>query len=179
MRIVSGIFRGRQIVPPKNLPVRPTMDISRDSFFNILNSVYYFENLTFLDLFSGTGMMSYEAISRGFKKVVAVEIDNRCYRFISGQFREFQAGQARVVRADALKFLQTIEDQFDIVYADPPYQYPDYSKIPELVFERKILHPDGILALEHSTGLDFSGHAFFYQQRKYGQSIISFFKITV
>lgn len=151
------------------------MDICRDSFFNRLNSFFYLENLTFLDLFSGTGMMSYEAASRGFKQITAVEMDVKCTRFISEQFKVLKIDNAWVFRGDVIEFLRQVNQTFNVIYADPPYRYPHYAEMINIIFNKKIIASEGLLAVEHGKEQDFSGIDRFYEMKKYGQSIISYF----
>jgi 16S rRNA (guanine966-N2)-methyltransferase len=176
MRIISGKYRGRQIHTPNNLPVRPTTDFAKESLFNVLNNLVDFEEITVLDLFAGTGNISYEFFSRGAKKITAVEIDRKCADFIEKTCRLLTADCLTVFRSDAFQFLKHPFGTFDIIFADPPYQMENINEIPDLIFQSQILNEEGLFILEHSKRHDFSKHSFFYQHRKYGNVNYSFFR---
>lgn len=175
MRIISGKNRGRHIVAPDNLPVRPTTDLGKESLFNILNNYFYFDRVRVLDLFAGTGNLTYEFASRGAQSVIAVDIDQRCTRFIQRTLEQLDYHNAAVIRQDAFAYTERCRQQFDIIFADPPYQLEGIEKIVENVFEQNLLLPDGWLVLEHSKEHDFSGHPQFFQHRVYGKLNFTFF----
>lgn len=129
-----------------------------------------------LDLFAGTGNMSYEFMSRGCKKVVAVELNRRCVDFIQQTSSKLKLEQLFIIRADVFRFLESGRARFDIIFADPPYDMDDISKIPELVFKKQLLKPDGCLILEHSKRDDFNEYPNFWQSRRYGNVNFSFFR---
>ena len=180
MRIISGEFKGRKIDPPKNLPVRPTTDMAKESLFNILNNTYYFDELSVLDLFSGTGSISYEFSSRGAINVTAVDSDYGCTKFISETANKFKM-PIQVVKTDVFKFLQNSKGKYDIIFADPPYALPieDFSKIVDLVFAEGLLSEEGLLIIEHSKHTDLSEMQNFSHSRNYGGCVFSFFDYTV
>lgn len=174
MRIISGKNRGRHIVAPDNLPVRPTTDLGKESLFNILNNYFYFDRVRVLDLFSGTGNLSYEFASRGALSVIAVDSDQRCTNFIRKTAEKLQYNQLLVIRQDAFAYLKACRQKFDIIFADPPYQMEGIEQVAELVFENQLLNPDGWLVLEHSKEHDFSDNPHFFQHRIYGKLNFSF-----
>lgn len=180
MRIISGEFKGRKIDPPKNLPVRPTTDMAKESLFNILNNTYYFDELSVLDLFSGTGSISYEFSSRGAINVTAVDSDYSCIKFISETANKFKM-PIQVVKTDVFKFLQNSKGKYDIIFADPPYALPieDFSKIVDLVFAEGLLSEEGLLIIEHSKHTDLTEMQNFSHSRNYGGCVFSFFDYSV
>jgi 16S rRNA (guanine966-N2)-methyltransferase len=175
LRIVSGKYKGRKIFPPKNLPVRPTTDFAKESLFNILNNYFDFETVKFLDLFSGTGNMTYECSSRGCSDIVCVDADYGCCRFIKETVAALEMPNVRVIKNDAFRFLNKVEDSFDIIFADPPFTADKKQMIPELVFSRKLLKENGWLVVEHPKEDDFSGHERFREKRNYGNINFSIF----
>lgn len=176
MRIISGKHKGRSINPPQGLPVRPTSDFAKESLFNVLNNNFDFESLSVLDLFCGTGNISYEFCSRGATHLIAVDIDFKCYSFVKEMFAKFEYKQARVVRNDVFLFLGICKEQYDIIFADPPYSHNEIPKIPVLVFEKNLLNPDGWLIVEHPKEVDLSELPHFWQHRTYGKVNFSIFK---
>ena len=144
--------------------------------FNILSNRFDITLFDVLDLFSGTGSISYEFASRGCSSVHAVEIDQRHVAFIRATAAKHGFRQMRVVRDDVFHFLTICKAQYDIVFADPPYDMPHIGEIPDLVLKHNILKPDGILILEHSRRDDFTGHGHLYDHRRYGNVHFSFFK---
>lgn len=176
MRIITGKFRGKQLHPPVNLPVRPTTDFAKESLFNILNNLVDFEGLHVLDLFAGTGSISFEFFSRGGEIVTAIDIDTRCIAFINKMASAMNGENLEAVREDVFQFLKHPFGEYDIVYADPPYDMDGIDLLPDLVLNGTILKADGYFILEHSKGHDFSHHPEFNQHRKYGNVNFSFFK---
>ena len=176
MRIISGTFKGRKINPPKNLPVRPTTDMAKESLFNILNNRYYLDEVHVLDLFAGTGNISYEFASRGSLSIVAVDKDFGCIRFINKTADQFDM-PIKAVKSNVFKYLEQTKIQFDIIFADPPYNFKEeqFTAIPQLVFERQLLKVNGVLVIEHSKHTELSGHHNFEESRHYGGSTFSFF----
>lgn len=177
MRIISGKHKGRRIIAPRLLPVRPTTDMAKEALFNILYNSYAFDGLSVLDLYSGTGNISYEFASRGAVSVTSVEADRNCVAFIkkTAAVLEFPI---TALRGLALDFLENTRQNYDIIFADPPYDRPleEFEKIRELVFARKLLKENGLLVIEHGRHTDLSGGEFFGEDRKYGGSIFSFFR---
>lgn len=179
MRIISGTFKGRRIQAPKTLPVRPTTDMSKEALFNILNNQFDFSELKILDLFSGTGNISYEFASRGSKPITSVDANFGCVQFIRRTAAEFDM-DIHPIKSDVFSFLEKAKGSFDIIFADPPYDLPqkDFEKISLLVFQNELLSEDGLMIIEHSkhTNLDHLSH--FSYQKNYGGSVFSFFEIT-
>ncbi len=177
MRIISGKYKGRRINPPKGLPVRPTTDMSKESLFNILNNHFNFEGLKVLDLFAGTGNISYEFASRGSYPITAVDGDFGCIKFIKQVTAEHDFSIA-AIKSDVLKYLEKCNTSYDIVFADPPYDLDQttFEKIVLLVLQNNILSEDGMMIIEHSkyTKMDHLPHFSF--QKNYGGSFFSFFE---
>lgn len=176
MRIIGGAYKGKQIVPNHKLTLRPTTDFAKEGLFNILSSRYDISSFDVLDLFSGTGSISYEFASRGCREIHAVEIEPRHAAFIRTTAGKLGFRQVRVIRDDAVHFLSICKVQYDLVFADPPYDLPHIEEIPGAVLEYDILKPDGILILEHSKRVDFTGHEHLLSHRHYGNVHFSFFK---
>jgi 16S rRNA (guanine(966)-N(2))-methyltransferase RsmD len=178
MRIVSGTLRGRRLQPPVNLPVRPTTDFAKESLFNVLNNLIDFEELKVLDLFAGTGSISFEFISRGAISVTSVDINHRCVEFIKKTAENLSIANLSVVRGNVMHYLEHSTIRSNMVFADPPYDLPAINKIPDLVLGSGILEPGGLLILEHGGGHDFTLHPSFLQHRHYGSVNFSFFRNT-
>lgn len=179
MRIISGSFRGKKINAPSNLPVRPTTDFAKEALFNVLNNHYDFDEISVLDLFSGIGSISLEFASRGSKRIVSVDQDGGCVKFLSETIGNMNLGEiVSVVRNDVFQFLKrNTQGSFDVIFADPPFQFEqeDYEKIIGLVKENEWLKPDGELVLEHSSHIRPDEHPNLIQTRKYGNVHFSFF----
>ncbi|MAP55967.1 16S rRNA (guanine(966)-N(2))-methyltransferase RsmD [Altibacter sp.] len=177
MRIISGIHKGRRLTAPKNLPVRPTTDLAKESLFNILNNNYHFDEITVLDLFSGTGNISYEFASRGVPGVLAVDAHYACIQFIQ-KTAEMLSLPITPVKSDVYKFLEGSGKSFDVIFADPPYDLPQdqFEAIIQLIFKNSWVEPNGMLIIEHSKHMDLSSQPNFSQARKYGGSVFSFFQ---
>jgi 16S rRNA (guanine(966)-N(2))-methyltransferase RsmD len=176
MRIVSGQYRGRAIIPPKNFNARPTTDFAKEAIFNIIAVNFDVAQVAALDLFAGAGSITYELASRGCRSVDSVEVDFRRYSFIKKTLQALKFPQARCFRADAFAFLAACRATYDIVFADPPYDMEGIERIPGLIFGRRLLAPDGWLILEHSKGKSFSDAAHFKEHRSYGSVNFSIFR---
>ncbi len=168
MRIISGTYRGKKIHPPKNLKARPTTDFSKESIFNILIHQLDFKGLDILDLFAGTGSITYEFASRGVRSVVAVEMAPLHFKFIQQTCIDMGLDMVHVIRGDAFRILKNPTQSFDIIFADPPFDHPRLAELPNLVFSTEILISNGIFILEHSAKYSFTAHPRFLQHRKYG-----------
>ena len=175
MRIIGGTHGGRVIRTPSNLPVRPTTDLAKESLFNILNNRIDFEGLRILDLFSGTGNISYEFASRGALEVVAVENNFKCCHFIKTTAVSFGFSQVQVVKSDVFSFLSGEMLPFDIIFSDAPFESGNLEDIPRLVFENGLLLKEGWLIIEHEPRKNFSGFQYFCERREYGRVNFSFF----
>lgn len=176
MRIISGKFRGRAINPPKNLRARPTTDFAKENLFNILTNLVDFEECTVLDLFAGTGSISYEFASRGVKSVTAVEINSVHHNFIRNTARDLGADNIFAVKANVFLYLKSCPKRFDIVFSDAPYDLEGIEDVVDLVLSGNILEDDGIFIFEHSEKYNFENHPLFWQSRSYGSVQFSFFK---
>ena len=176
MRIISGIFKGRRIFPPRNITARPTTDFAKESLFNLLNNRMDLEDIDVLDLFAGTGGISIECVSRGCREAVSVELAQRQADFIRKITNELKIKNLTLIRGDVFKYVASTKKQFDFIYADPPYDLPTLETIPDLIFEHELLKEDGLFILEHSAKNDFSTHPHFVEHRKYGNVNFSFFE---
>lgn len=176
MRIIGGTLKGLRLNPPKNLPVRPTTDLAKEALFNILQNQIEFEGLKALDLFCGTGNISLEFASRGAEQVVSVDRSIHCVHYLKDMSRQHGLNSIKVYKDDVFKYLQHETDQFDLVFADPPYDLNRIPDIPKVIFDKNMLLPDGLLIVEHQSLQNLSNHPAFVEQRKYGQSSFSFFK---
>ncbi|OBX25043.1 16S rRNA (guanine(966)-N(2))-methyltransferase RsmD [Gelidibacter algens] len=177
MRIISGNFKGRRITAPKKLPVRPTTDMAKEAIFNILNNSFYFDEISVLDLFAGTGSISYEFASRGTENITCVDEDFGCIKFINKTAEEFEM-DIQTIKSDVFKFLESSKFQSTIIFADPPYAFSleQFSRIPELVFKNELLENDGVLIVEHAKQTDLSHLPNFRYSKNYGSSAFSFFE---
>ena len=177
MRIISGLYKGRKLNIPKNLPVRPTTDMAKESLFNILNNNYYFDDITVLDLFAGTGSISFEFASRGTEKITSVDQHFACINYINKTAENFDM-PISTIKSDVFKFLQSTNLKFDIVFADPPYSFSleQFSKISEMVFEQELLEENGTLIIEHSKHTDLSEAKNYGYSKSYGGCVFSFFE---
>jgi 16S rRNA (guanine(966)-N(2))-methyltransferase RsmD len=176
VRIIGGEFKGRRIDPPASFRARPTTDFARESLLNILDNRYDFNNVTFLDLFAGTGAISYELASRGCRDIDLVETDRRHCEFINGSFRTLGIKSARVHRIDVRNWLKICHKQYDIIFADPPFALPWLTEIPDMVLSSAAVHKESVFILEHPKSFDFSSHPAFSEHRNYGNVNFSFFR---
>jgi len=177
MRIISGKYKRRVISAPKNLPVRPTTDMAKESLFNILGNFFDFDGKTALDLFAGTGNISYEFVSRGCAVVTAVDKDYGCVNFINETAQKLKMNELNVIKLDVFKYLAISKQKFDIIFADPPYQLSNIHEISDIVFDNQLLNTNGWLIVEHPKEVDLSGSKCFYEHRKYGKVNFSFFNL--
>lgn len=175
LRITGGSLKGLLFRAPSHLPVRPTTDRAKESLFNILNNRYDWENLNIIDLFSGTGNMSYEFISRGCKHVIAVEKHPACIEYIKEQRSRLPENTLEIVRSDVFSFLNQTEEKADIIFSDAPYALQKMLEIPAIVEQKNLLRPKGCLILEHPTSMPTASLKGFNEIRNYGQSSFSFF----
>lgn len=176
MRIIGGILKGLRLNPPKNLPVRPTTDLAKEALFNILQNQIEFENIKVLDLFAGTGNISLEFASREAAQVVSIDRSIHCINYIKDASRQHHLDQIKTYKADVFKYLELETEQYDLIFADPPYDLNRIPEIPKIIFEKNLLLPDGTLIVEHQSFQNLSNHPAFVEQRKYGHSSFSFFK---
>lgn len=176
MRIISGSLGGRRINPPKEMPhTRPTTDIAKEGLFNILQNRLDFEEQYSLDLFGGTGSISYELGSRGVPEGVIVEKDPQMHTFISKNIQDLKLNGFRVVRSEVFKFIDQCTEQFSLIFAGPPYALTTIDELPVKVFERGLLKPEGLFILEHTPRNNYEQHPKFQSSRNYGTTVFSFF----
>lgn len=178
MRIIGGTYKGKQLIAPKNLPVRPTTDFAKEGLFNILNNKIDFDDLTVLDLFCGIGNISLEFASRGAKKIYAIDKHTPCLNFVKDTAKALKLSSIFTERADVFKYLEKSHSTFDLIFADPPYELDNIASIHDLVFTHNLLNPKGILVIEHSAKTDLSAKQNYLETRKYGNVNFSFFQKT-
>jgi 16S rRNA (guanine(966)-N(2))-methyltransferase RsmD len=177
MRIIGGEFRSRIFKPGKNFKARPTTDFARENLFNILNNRYVFEDLKVLDLFAGTGSISFEFVSRGCEDVTMIELDHVHFSFIYSVIKQLGISDAvKPIKGDVFRYIERLEDKFNLIFADPPYALKRLPEIPDLILSNNLLaDKDSILILEHGKTNDFSSHPNFSELRVYGSVHFSFF----
>ena len=180
MRIISGKYKGRRLSPPKNLPVRPTTDMSKEALFNVLNNHFSFDGLKILDLFAGTGNISFEFCSRGCENITAIDENSGCVKYIKQVAEEFDFRIA-ALQTDVFKYIEKKNNiTYDIIFADPPYALPQitFEKLVLLIFEKELLQEDGMMVIEHSKYTKLDHLINFSFKKTYGGSIFSFFEIN-
>ena len=175
MRIISGKYKGRHIRVHKNFSARPTTDFAKENLFNFLNNYFDFNITTVLDLFGGTGSMSYEFASRGCPSVDILEKDFKSFDFINKVLTELKIAEVNPIHTDAFQYLRKCRKQYDLIFADPPYQHKEIDILPDLIFENNLLKPKGWFILEHSDKHKFSTHPAFREHREYGSVNFSIF----
>lgn len=177
MRIISGIYKGKRLTAPKSLPVRPTTDFAKEALFNILNHKVHFDSLSLLDLFSGTGNISYEFGSRGCKDITSVDTDFGCVKYIQ-KISDELSFNIKTVKSDVFKYVKVASGNFDVVFADPPYDFT-IEQLDTLVtglFKNGMIKEGGVVIIEHTKHNDLSQISHFSEARKYGGSVFSFFE---
>jgi len=176
MRIISGQFKGRRLQVPTNITARPTTDFAKEGLFNLLNNRIDFEGIDVLDLFAGTGSIGIEFISRDCKSVISIEQNERHSAFIRKVCTELKITNLSLIKTDVFKFIDSCHAQFDMIFADPPYELVQLAQIPDLIFAKKLLKEDGLFVLEHSSKNNFDQHPHFVDHRNYGNVNFSFFQ---
>lgn len=176
MRIISGTYRGRRFQLPTNLKARPTTDFAKENLFNILANRIDFEDQRVLDLFSGTGSISFEFLSRGAKSVTCVENYLPHVRFIKEVAEKLKVETLTVISGDVYRFIESLEGKFDLIFADAPYADERLSSIPERIIKSSLLAENGLLIVEHSKSTNFSIHPLYRETRVYGSVNFSFFQ---
>ena len=174
MRIISGIHKGRRIIAPKNLPVRPTTDRAKESLFNILENKYILEEKKILDLFCGTGNISFEFSSRYKSEITAVDINKKCIRFVEKINKELNLN-IKTVLQDCFKFIKKNKNNYDVIFLDPPYDYDKYYEIKDLILENEIINKNGCLIIEHDKRIKFDEKN--TDVRKYGSVFFTMFNL--
>jgi len=176
MRIISGIHGGKRISPPTNMPyTRPTTDIAKEGLFNVLQNNLDIEELKTLDLFGGTGCISYELASRGVQDVTIVEKDTSMYDFIKKTSAQLAFENFKVVKADVFKFIENTTEQYDFIFAGPPYALGTIDELPKKIFSLKLLNPKGWFVLEHTPRNNYKRFEGYKTERNYGTTIFSIF----
>ena len=184
MRIITGKYKGRHFDIPRSFKARPTTDFAKENIFNVLVQYVDFEDAQALDLFSGTGSITLELLSRGCQQVVSVELDRDHHRFICDCLAKLRGDKPEArgenavlpIRGDVFRFVKSCKQQFDFIFADPPYALRELPTLPDLIFERQLLKDEGIFVLEHGKDNDFSQHPHFVEHRAYGSVNFSIFK---
>ena len=179
MRIIGGEFKGRKFIPPaKNWPTRPTTDISKEGLYNILQNRIDFSEVRMLDLFGGTGNHCYEFISRGCTDATYVDSFYGCVEFVKKTSKELGINDhLKVHKSDVFKFIAGCDEQYDFIFAGPPYPLVTLNTIPNKIFSYNLLKEGGIFVLEHNPQHSFKGHERFTEERRYGTTYFSFFTI--
>jgi 16S rRNA (guanine966-N2)-methyltransferase len=177
MRIISGTLGGRRISPPAHMPhTRPTTDVAKEGLFNIINNNLDIEELNCLDLFGGTGCISYELASRGAPQLVIVEKDPKMYEFINNNLKALSINNAQVLRLDVFKYLEQCTQQFDFIFAGPPYALATIDELPQIIMSKKLLNPQGWFVLEHTPRNNYETFSGFKRSKNYGTTIFSIFE---
>ena len=176
MRIITGTYKGRHFDIPRTFKARPTTDFAKENIFNVLTGYIDLDGTTALDLFSGTGSITLELLSRGCSRVVSVEQDRDHHRFITDCLKKLGTNVCLPLRGDAFRFVKSCKQQFDFIFADPPYALKELPQIPQLIFDHNLLKEDGIFVFEHGKDNDFSQHPNFVEHRSYGSVNFSIFR---
>ena len=176
MRIISGEHGRRRINPPANMPhTRPTTDIAKEGLFNIISNNLAIEELKTLDLFGGTGSISYELASRGAKDLTVVEKDSKMYDFIKKTAIELKLENFKVLKTDVFRFIEECTDKYDFIFAGPPYALGNIDDLPGLIFDKQLLNCKGWFVLEHTPRNDYKKFPFYTTERNYGTTVFSIF----
>lgn len=176
MRIISGKYKGRHFDIPRSFKARPTTDFAKENLFNILNNMLDFEEIKALDLFSGTGSISLELLSRGCQEVTSVEMDSLHFSFLKKSQASLNDANWRIIRDDVFRFIRRCNTEYDFIFADPPYALKELGEIPNMILNGKMLKEDGLFIFEHGKDYDFSEHPQFIRHIAYGSVNFSFFK---
>jgi len=176
VRIISGSHKGKKILAPKNLPVRPTTDFAKEGLFNILSNRIEVEGARVLDLCAGTGNLSFEFASRGAATILSVDEHPGCIKFINKTARDLGFTNITTLRSELFKFIKKLSGQYNIIFADPPYGIHDTEKLPDLILEKEVLIENGYLIIEHSAEYNFENHPRFSFSRRYGNVNFTFFE---
>lgn len=176
MRIIGGIYKHRRFDVPSSFKARPTTDFAKENIFNVINNLIDFEDTDALDLFSGTGSISFELLSRGCRSVVSVEKNRQHASFIEKVAKELKTDALHLICGDAFRFLKTVgEESYDIIFIDPPYDLQELPDIPQKILEGNLLRSGGLFIMEHPKKYDFSALPLFIQHREYGAVNFSLF----
>lgn len=179
MRVISGIYKRRRFDVPRTFKARPTTDFAKENLFNVLSNYMDFEDgVSALDLFAGTGSISIELVSRGCDRVISVEKDRDHHAFICKIMKEVQTDKCLPIRGDVFKFINGGREQFDFIFADPPYELKELDTLPDLIFKNNLLKEDGLFVLEHGKQSNFEDHPNFVERRVYGSVNFSIFRAS-
>ncbi len=176
MRVISGIYKRRRFDVPHTFKARPTTDFAKENLFNVLTNYIDFEGITALDLFAGTGSISIELVSRGCERVISVEKDPQHHAFICKVMNEVKTDKCLPLRGDVFRYMERCNEQFDFIFADPPYALKELATISDKIFEYNLLKSDGIFVLEHGKDQNFESNPHFIEHRHYGSVNFSFFR---
>ena len=176
MRIITGKYKGRHFDIPRTFKARPTTDFAKENIFNVLTGYIDFDGAEALDLFAGTGSITLELLSRGCAHVTSIELDRDHHRFIKECIAKLPPCPSLLLRADVFRFIKTCKQQYDFIFADPPYALKELPQIPDLIMEKGLLKPDGIFVFEHGKDNDFSQNPHFVEHRAYGSVNFTLFK---
>jgi 16S rRNA (guanine966-N2)-methyltransferase len=176
MRIISGTYKGRRFSPPASLKARPTTDFAKEGLFNVLGNQLDIEDTQVLDLFAGSGSISFEFVSRGAAHTTSVEQNYQHIAFIKKVTQELGIKNISVLKADVFRYIESCKQSFDIIFADPPYALPQLAELPDKIMQSDILKKEGLFILEHGKSNTFTTHPNFVEFRHYGNVHFSFFK---
>lgn len=178
MRIIAGEYGGRKFNPPSKMPyTRPTTDIAKEGLFNVLQHQLDIEGMKTLDLFGGTGNISYELASRGAEDLTLVEKDNNMFAFIKKTIEQLKIEGIKPIKMDVFKYIQQCTEQYDFIFAGPPYALTTIDELPRQIIEKKLLKPGGIFVLEHTPRNDYKTFEGYKMEKNYGTTIFSFFTV--
>ncbi|MCB0503679.1 MAG: RsmD family RNA methyltransferase [Bacteroidetes bacterium] len=170
MRIIGGDHKGFRFQPPKNIPARPTTDFAKEGLFNIINNQFYFDEVSFLDLFAGTGSISYEMFSRGCRNITSVELSSKMIKFIKEVSDQLKISDHQILQDDVFNFLKHTSKSYDIIFAGPPYPLENIDDLPDAVMESGVLNKNGWYILETSPRHDYRDHPKLHRLKNYGQT---------
>lgn len=175
MRIIGGEYKARQFHPPSNIPTRPTTDMAKEGLFNMINNSFNFDNIKVLDLFGGTGSISYEFSSRGTTDITTVEIFPKCANFIKKTAQEFGFTGIKVMQMDVFKYMESCREKYDVIFAGPPYPLPNLGDIPDILFSYDLIDGEGWFILEHNPDHNFEKHPHYVKSKTYGTTTFAIF----
>lgn len=179
MRIIRGKYGRRRFEPPKNITARPTTDFARENIFNVIENIYDIEDACVLDLFAGTGAISFEFLSRGASSVTAVEQASVQTGFIRSVAEKLGEKNLKLIKGDVFKFISGSSRSYDIIFVDPPYDHPRFEEIPSLILNSRLVKSGTLLIMEHSGNRDFTTLPGFFQRREYGSVNFSLFRVEM
>ena len=176
MRIIGGELGRRRINPPASMPhTRPTTDVAKEGLFNVIENNLGIEELKTLDLFGGTGSISYEMASRGAKDLTIVEKDEKMFAFIKKTSEDLKLENFKVIKTDVFRFINQCTEKYDFIFAGPPYALSNIDELPKLIFEKNLLNTKGWFVLEHTPRNDYKSFPYYTAERNYGTTVFSIF----